>query len=165
MKSRLLVIALLVSVSALGQVNNANSILNNIEESKTSLQFELSLPVIISQQSIIVEHRVFLNKKANFKGNVKAGFGYLIIDFYGIEEGPSGFLACNFLVGKTHCIEATIGLLAYKDLNSSNPEYTGWEDILPKFQLGYRHVSHDGLIFRTGFGTTNLYIGCGIMLN
>ena len=64
MKSRLLVIALLVSVSALGQVNNANSILNNIEESKTSLQFELSLPVIISQQSIIVEHRVFLNKKA-----------------------------------------------------------------------------------------------------
>lgn len=165
MRNLLCILCCLLSLSALGQVNSGNAMLNNIEGSKTSFQFELSLPVVISQQSLIVEHRVFLNKKGNLRGNLKAGFGYLKIDYFGISEGPSGFLACSFLVGKVHCLEATLGLLVYNDLNSSDLEFSSSGDILPKFQLGYRCVSHDGLVFRSGFGTTNFYIGCGIMLN
>ena len=167
MKSRLLLIACLISVSVFGQ--------------KNSIQFESSVlivdpsSIVPSLQSVKVEHQLFINDNENFKVNFNVGYGYFLWNFFEVTEGNSGVLGFNLLGGKHHCFETTLGLIAGSDRNSSstniwpiggssNDGRTGLF-IHPIVAIGYRFTPPENdLIYRVGIGTTGIYLGVGVYL-
>ena len=111
----------------------------------------------LSQYSLGAERRLFGAPTKVYQVGLTAGAQYHNVDFFGVEEGFGVFGAAHVLLGRNHMFELNAG-----------GSYVSWRRFLdsgwPLLSVGYRRVTPDGVIFKTGIGTFGVYVGFGFVL-